>query len=209
MTEENVGGVVDEGEGTDGSNEPADTGETDKIAALEQEIAQLKAAQTASAEPEDVFEPSALFTDEELDRIDDEQKPLYKALNQMHIDRQTDKHEYEKRIAELESGSEAAGQERSIDSYIESNSKLSGNPALAKTFKDRINTVMKGDGVALLEALAYQVISQAKGKPDTSGSTSKPRSVAGAVRKDVAPKKYTNTEQAMADAKKAILSKGT
>ena len=170
---------VDEGQVTDAGEgaEDAELGEgaaapsDDKVTALEQQVQELKAALESQNQPEteEVFEPKPLFTDEEFSQIDDEQKALYRALNESHLSNQKLEH----RIEQIEAGNEVVGQERNIENYIASNAKLAEDPKLARQFKETVSAVMKGDGAELLEALALKVISQSKGKVDKTGSTSK------------------------------------
>jgi len=205
VDEGQVADTGEEAEITGSEEETVTTGGVDKVALLEQQVQELKAALGSQnqGEAEEVFEPKPFFTDEEFGQIDDEQKALYRAFNESHMANQELRH----RIEQLEAGSEVVGQERSIENYISSTPKLSDDPKLAKTFRETVNTVMKGDGADLLEAVTLLAISRSKGKPNTKGSTSKPASVAGAVRRDVKLGKPASVEQGVRTAKDRILEK--
>jgi hypothetical protein len=202
---EDTGEVTEQGEVAEtevDAGQQAETLDADRIAALEQEVQELRALRdSGQQETEEKFEPKPLFTDEELEQMDDERKPELRALNETHLKNQILEH----RIEQLEAGKEAAGQKENIQAYIDESPKLSADPKLAKAFQERLAVIMKGNGAELLDAIRDQVLAGAKGKPDPSGSTSKPRSVAGSTRTDVTPRKMVSVEQGLAEAKKEIL----
>ena len=207
MTEETIADAGETTETTEtadvaGNAQDAPSPDAAKIQALEQQIAELRAA--AQPDPPPAFEPKPLFTEEEFEAVDEQQQPIYKALNALHMDNQKLEH----KVAELESANEATGQEKSIDGYIASSPELADSPAAAKAFRERIRAVMRGDGLDLLEAIKVQTLASIK-KPGTKppAPASKPRNAAGSTTAKLPSGPHASVEQGMQAAKVKILSK--
>lgn len=211
MIVEDEGAVVDEGEVIEETDENAEGQATatqtdpnaERIAALEQELASLKSEKDTPEETP--FEPEPLFSEEDYADLDDRDRKLYTALDQQYKQNQI----LQNKVEQLEAVNEETGRKRGIENYIADVPEFTDNPALAKAFRNEIDTVMRGNGNELLEAIKLKVLSSQKKKPapKKNAVTGKPRSVAGSTKSPRTATGPQSLEQGLEKAKQASLAK--
>ncbi len=186
MPEEIEGQEVVEETEVDEEGDPVEKEDEPKAAPVNPELAELRGQvktltemlqSRGAPEPKAAPKPKPLFTDEQLEELDDGQKPFARGMNTLTAKIA----EMEQKLAGVEDSTADGDFKREVSTFIDSHKELK-SPEVRAKFEAFVNEVLfEGKVTPFLQAAFSHLVGKKPAKKKPAMVSGKPKTVAGSI----------------------------